>query len=267
MEETISFDNYSNQQVLKLYHDAMCDEIRDKRLERIKHALHEIVHLGQYNRDSFEYLVDVLYSLPNSAIKDIESGNFSTLYKAYYNHTISMPEDYYEMTDLLGAIYTDYENSSNDEYSWLCDDCMSLIYNIHRFNNPKIDKSLSRANYDLSILLKNTLANTNYKKLKTKRTTIKDNQARIIIKTHLLVTFLKNIKEYGYQYRVPVDLFNLLIDKVHEDSIIKIAEYLKYGKNSYDLSKEIIDIYCFGDSKLDSIADVKDRIRLLELKD
>ncbi len=250
--KSIQLVNNTNKQVYQLYNDAKCNELSDKRFERIKDALHELVNLGQYNRDSFEYMVDVLYNLPNEAISNIQKGNFSTFYKLFYKHTQGLPEDYEMISNLLGAIYTDYKNSPLEDYSWLCDNCMIWLFDVPIFKDKKMDECLSKINYDLNELIKTTYFYTDYEMLSTKRTTIEDNGARNVLKTHLLVTFLKNIDEYNYHYFIPVNLFNYLVSRISEDDIIKMCEFIKYDKNGYIFTRILLDSYyrCINDADI-----------------
>ena len=260
----VDFDDYSKQQMFKLYNDALFNKIKDSRLSRIKGALHKVVYLGIYNRNSFEYLINALLSLSDSALLDILSGNFNNFYNAYYSyygHITGMPRDFYMISYLLRGIYTDYSNVLIDDYSWLCNYCMPYLYDIPSFKDPDVDTCLATANYDLSELLKITHNNIDYELIDTKRFSFDDKIKIDNLKTHLLVTFLMNINNYDHQYKMPTDLFNLLIKEIDEDDIIRLGKFLNNSPNNYNFAKRILDEY---HSNYDNIS-LNDKIKHLAL--
>ena len=54
MAEENFYHNYTKKELYNLWLDALSYDIKDRRLDKIKHALEETVNLGQYSNDSFK---------------------------------------------------------------------------------------------------------------------------------------------------------------------------------------------------------------------
>ena len=266
MAEENFYHNYTKKELYNLWLDALSYDIKDRRLDKIKHALEETVNLGQYSKDSFIYLIDTLYKLPDTALYDIADGNFSSLYKAYYKHTNGMPEDYTYISELLNAIYRDYKSiSNNDEYQEFCKSHILEIKDIYRFNDKIINDSLKKANPHLANLLKNR--NNDYDYIKEKFNFDAAYVASSTIENHLMVTFLMNADYYDCDYNLPSNLLNKLIKKLNIFDLIRVAIYMDYFDDSMDLTQKLMDVYYFKSNSIDGINNmIKDNSNIKRLR-
>ena len=248
------YDNYSKKQFYSLYMDAMCNEISDSRFDRIKGALHELVHLGQYSPDSFRELLDVVFYLTDNALKDIESGNFRNFWKAYLPHVSGMPEDYTYMCLFLDVIYADYNNLNDfDEYKWVSNECMLFIRDIAKLNDKKIMDAIMRYNPDLGLLLINHASLVNYKAVYDKKYSFDQIEAYTGLECHLLVSFLMGIDEYSHDYSLPTRLLNEMVDKLTPEQVTRIGKYIKYDKGSPVITKQLLDTQYMRSNVVDEV--------------
>ena len=236
------YDNYSKKQLENLYWEAMCNEIKDSRFDRIKGALHETVHLGQYSKESFIDLLDTLFQLSDRALADIEKGNFRYFYKAYLTHTVGMPEDYYYMSLFLNGIYADYKNLKVlADYQYLSDECMLFMRDLGKLNDKRIMSAIMNYNPDLAQLLISHANTVNYKKGHEKKYNIDQMAAYTSIECSLLVSFLIGVDDYASDYSLPTRLLNEMVDKIPAEGIHKVGHYMKYNAGSPMLTKELLD--------------------------
>lgn len=258
--------NYTKKQLRTLYMEAVYNEITDKRLDRIKEALHETVLLAQYDKWSFQCLIDTLLGLSDSALNDIVNGNFSRFYKAYYKHNHGMSEDYFCLSILLEGLYTDYKKIQNiEDYKSLCNS-MRFIYDMAMFHDKDIDEPVKRINHNLANLLTTNYNNTDYELIKQKKYNMFDSQAIGKIIVNLLVTFMMFIDNYNYDFTLPSELLNSMIDRIKKDDLIKIASYINYD---YNIAKMLLDAQYNKKeymNNLEELLETKSNSKALKLK-
>ncbi len=265
MEKEYFNENYTKKQLYNLYTEAMCDEISDSRFVRIKDALHETVHLGQFSSDTFIDLLDTLFILQDSALRDIESGNFAIFYKAYESHFNGIPEDFYYVSIFLRTIYTDYKNISNiDEYKWLCDNSMLYIRDVTFLKDKKINESIMKANKSLGKLLLSHANIVDYNAVKEKQYNIEQIKAYTTIECNLLVSFLTGPEDYSSDYSLPTKLLNKIVKKFNPDVIKRIGDYMRFDDNGPMLAKQLLDRQCLEDNDVYEINELNEDKKLGE---
>jgi len=260
------YDKYTKKEAYNLYMSALCYEINDSRFDRIKGALYEAVHLGQYSKDSFIDLLDSLFNLSDSALADIESGNFKEFYTAYLSNSSGMPEDFYYMSLFMDIIYTDYKNiESTETYHCLSNDIGFLLRDIPVMNDERIINSLMKSNPELIKLFMAHHDVIDYKILYKKNYSINQLMAYSDIEYHFIVSFLMLADEFNHDYTLPSKLLNKMVYELEPNVILVIGDYLKYNDNTHEIIKMLFDRLYLQDKEIFDI-DEDGNIKLIREK-
>ena len=241
-------DDMTKNQVKDIYYKALCNEIDEKELQRIKNSLTELTPLCEYTKLEYIILIELLDSLSDEALDNIEKGYFKNYYKKSIKYNPGMPEDFDECECLLNAIYSDYKKIDNKQDYYDMKRDMLSIFRDTNYEDEQIVYYLDLMNNRLSNLLKETYnIEKNILLQYIEKYDIPTKLAYSEILENLLVTYM--IYDEYEDYQLPGNLLTLILEKLAPEKIKRLAAIL-VKNNSIPLTKELLDKYYYSSNEV-----------------
>ena len=254
-------DDMTKNQVKEIYYKALCNEIDEKELERIKNSLIEITPLCEYTKIEYIILIETLDSLSDEALENIEKGYFKNYYKKSLKYWTGMPEDFYECECLLNVIYSDYKKIDNKQDYYDIKRDMLTIFRDTNFEDKEIVYYLDLMNNRLCNLLRETYNIEKNSLLQyLEKYDISTCEAYSEILENLLVSYM-TYDEYD-DYQLPGHLLKLIVEKLTPEKIQLLASMLSIDDNT-NKSKELLDMYYY-EERNNRIIDIKKELQLIK---
>ena len=252
-------DDMTKNQVKDIYYKALCDEIDEKELQRIKNSLIEITPLCEYTKLEYIILIELLDSLSDEALDNIEKGYFRNYYKKSIKYWPGMPEDFDECDSLLNVIYSDYKKIDNKQDYYDMKRDMLTIFRDTNYEDEEIVYYLDLMNNGLCNLLKETYNIEKNSLLQyIEKYDIPTCEAYSEILENLLLTYM--IYDEYEDYQLPGNLLKLIVEKLTPEKIQILASMLSIDGDT-NKSKELLDMYYYEERK-NRIIDINKELQL-----